>query len=182
MDQVGNNILLNEYELDGYLFEFAGALSYSAFRHAMLQKVASGQPLTMFLTLKLSYWIGKGGRMKRAMTVQEKVCQYNRTTMTVIITYSPHWHDDLACLYKIYKQTTQEMDMYFHLLQWKAFLERVIERKLSPEDYLFPHIGINGMIRTDRQMSYDSLQGMLTEFCERSGTQKQYTGTTHSFR
>ena len=63
--------------------------------------------------------------------------------------------------------------MYSHLLQWKAFLETVIERKLAPEDYLFPHIGVNGVIRTDQQMSYDSLQVMLTDFCERSGTQKQ---------
>ena len=29
-------------------------------------------------------------------------------------------------------------------------------------------------------MSYDSLMAMLTDFCERSGTQKQYT--THSFQ
>ena len=70
--------------------------------------------------------------------------------------------------------------MHSHLLRWIAFLESITEKKLSPEDYLFPHIGINGVIRTDRQMSYDSLQAMLTEFCERSGTQKRYT--THSFR
>jgi hypothetical protein len=99
------------------------------------------------------------------------------STTTLIITYSPH---ALACLYDIYKQTIQEMDMHSHLLQWKAFLETVIGRKLTPEDYLFPHIGVNGVIRTDRQMSYDSLQAMLTDFCERSGTQKRYT--THSFR
>ena len=97
--------------------------------------------------------------------------------MTLIITYLPNV---LACLYDIYKQTTEEMDMHSHLLQWKAFLETVLGRKLAPEDYLFPHIGINGVIRTDRQMSYDSLQTMLTDFCERSEPQKRYT--THSFR
>ena len=72
------------------------------------------------------------------------------------------------------------MDMHSHLLRWKAFLETVVERKLDPEDYLFPHIGVNGVIRTDRQMSYDSFQAMLTDFCEQSGIQKRYT--THSFR
>ena len=97
--------------------------------------------------------------------------------MTLIITYSP---DALDCLYDIYKQPMQEMDMYSHLLRWKAFLETIIGRKLGPDDYLFPHIGVNGVIRTDRQMSYDSLLAVLTDFCEWSGTQKRYT--THSFR
>ena len=108
--------------------------------------------------------------------VQEKVCHwqyyYNHD--------SNHLPDALDCLYSIYKQPTQEMDMYSHLLQWKTFFETVIRRKLAPEDYLFPHISVNGVIRTDRQMSYDSLLAMLTDFCERSGTQKRYT--THSFR
>jgi hypothetical protein len=36
------------------LIEFAGASNYSVFRHAILQKVASGQPLITFLTLKLN--------------------------------------------------------------------------------------------------------------------------------
>ena len=167
---------MNTKQTVTHLLEFAGASSYLAFRHATLQKIVSGQPLTTFLTLELSFWIGKDGRMRRAMMDQEKVCQYNDCNN---ITHSPHWHA-LACLYEIYKQTTQEMDMYTHLLQWKAFLEAVIERRLSPEDYLFPHIGVNGVIRTDRQMSYDCLQGMLTDFCEWSGIQKRYT--THSFR
>ncbi|KAF8969669.1 hypothetical protein BDZ97DRAFT_1902438 [Flammula alnicola] len=85
-----------------------------------------------------------------------------------------------ACMYDIYKQAIPEMDMHTHLLRWKSFLENVVGRKLAPEDYLFPHIGINGIIRTDRQMSYDCLQALLTNFCEWSGTQKRYT--THSFR
>ena len=84
------------------------------------------------------------------------------------------------CLYDIYKQDIPEMDMNTHLLWWKAFLESVLGRQLAPENYLFPHIGVNGIIRTTRQMSYDSLQTMLTSFCEQSGTNKRYT--THSFR
>ena len=70
--------------------------------------------------------------------------------------------------------------MHSHLLRWKTFLESVLGRKLVAEDYIFPHIGVNGIIRTDRQMSYDSLLAMLTDFCERAGTKKRYT--THSFR
>ena len=72
------------------------------------------------------------------------------------------------------------MDMNTHLPQWKAFLESVLGRQLAPEDYLFPHIGVNGVIHTMRQMSYDSLQTMLSTFCEQSGTKKRYT--THLFR
>ena len=64
----------------------------------------------------------------------------------------------LACLYDIYKQTIEEMDMHSHLLRWKTFLETILGKKLAPEDFLFPHIGVKGVIRTDWQMSYDSLQ------------------------
>ncbi|KDR74440.1 hypothetical protein GALMADRAFT_269329 [Galerina marginata CBS 339.88] len=85
-----------------------------------------------------------------------------------------------ACLYDIYQQEIPEMDMHTHLLRWKTFLESVLGRKLAPDDYLFPHIGVNGVIRTDRQMSYDSLQAMLSDFCKESGTERRYT--THSFR
>jgi hypothetical protein len=46
------------------------------------------------------------------MMVQEKVCQreyyYN---------HDSNPPDALDCLYSIYKQPTQEMDMYSHLLQ-----------------------------------------------------------------
>ena len=143
----------------------------------MLTKFALGQPLTTFLNLRSNSWIERGGRMRRAMMVQEKV-SHQQYTDSKHTTYSPDAL--LACLYNIYKQPMQEMDMYSHLLQWKTFLETVIRRKLVPEDYLFPHIGVNGVIRTDRQMSYNSLLAMLTDFCERSGTQKRYT--THSFR
>ena len=156
----------------------ADALSYLAFKHAILPKTALDQPLTTSLILKSNSWIEKGGRTRRATTVQEKVCQY----------YSDSNHINLltginillACVYEIYKQSVQEMDMYSHLLQWKTFLETVLERKLAPDDFIFPHIGVNGIIRTDRQMSYDTLQAILSDFCEQSGTQKRYT--THSFR
>jgi hypothetical protein len=111
--------------------------------------------------------------------VQEKVCQYysasNHSNLLTSININV-----LACIYDIYKQAIQEMDMHSHLLRWKTFLETVLERKLAPDDYLFPHIGVNGIIRTDRQMSYDTLLAMLTDFCEQSGTKKRYT--THSLR
>lgn len=86
----------------------------------------------------------------------------------------------LGNVYDIYEQDIPEMDMYTHLRRWKTFLESYIGRKLENEDYLFPHLGCNGIIRTSRPMSYDSLQSLLTSFCEGAGTHKRYT--THSFR
>ena len=154
----------------------ADASSYLAFKHAILPKTALDQPLTTFLISKLNSWIEKGGRTRRATTVQEKVCQYSDSNHNNLLTGI----NILACVYEIYKQSVQEMDMYSHLLEWKTFLETVLERKLAPDDFLFPHIGVNGIIRTDRQMSYDTLQAILSDFCEQSGTQKRYT--THSFR
>ena len=147
----------------------ADASSYLAFKHAILPKTALDQPLTTSLILKSNSWIEKGGRTRRATTVQEKVCQYSDSNHNNLLTGI----NILACVYEIYKQSVQEMDMYSHLLEWKTFLETVLERKLAPDDFIFPHIGVNGIIRTDRQMSYDTLQAILSDFCEQSGTQKK---------
>ena len=70
------------------LLEFEGALSYLASRHAILQKIASGQPLTTFLTSRLNSWIESGGRMRKAMMVQEKVCQYSDFNHNLPTSYS----------------------------------------------------------------------------------------------
>jgi hypothetical protein len=67
------------------VLNFAGALSYSAFRRVILQKIVPGQPLITYLILKSNFWIGKGGRTRKVTTVQEKVS----TVTLIIITYSP---------------------------------------------------------------------------------------------
>lgn len=72
------------------------------------------------------------------------------------------------------------MDMYTHLCQWKALLESVLQRPLEPDEFMFPHIGINGVIRPDRKMSYDGLMKLLSHFCKQSGVEKRYT--THLLR
>ena len=51
---------------------------------------------------------------------------------------------------------------------------------LSPADSVFPHLAVNGVIRTTRAMSYESLQALLARFCTGAGIQTRYT--THSFR
>ena len=107
--------------------------------------------------------------------VHEKVCN-----IIICCAINLLYHDIPDCRYDIYKQDIAAMDMNTHLLRWKTFLESVLGRRLAPEDFLFPHIGINGVIRTTRQMSYDNLQALLTNFCGQSGTKKRYT--THSFR
>ena len=48
---------------------FSGALSYSAFRPTILQRVVLAQPLSTFLTSKLSSWNERDGRTRRAMMV-----------------------------------------------------------------------------------------------------------------
>lgn len=70
--------------------------------------------------------------------------------------------------------------MNTHFLRWRNLLEHVLGATLKPDDHLFPHIAVNGVIRTAREMSYDSLQTLLSKFCEGAGLQKRYT--THSFR
>ncbi len=56
----------------------------------------------------------------------------------------------LGNVYDIYEQDIPEMDMYAYLRRWKTFLESYIGRKLEDEDYLFPDLGRNGVIRTSR--------------------------------
>lgn len=70
--------------------------------------------------------------------------------------------------------------MYTHLLCWKSFLEGYLGASLSPENNLFPHLAVNGVIRMDRAMGYDNLQALLSRFCDGAGIEKRYT--THSFR
>jgi hypothetical protein len=84
-------------------------------------------------------------------------------------------------IYDIYEQDIPQIDMYSHMTRWKGFLEGYLGGgKLQPEDFLFPHLSTNGVIRMASQMSYDSLQVLLSKFCDGAGVAKNYT--THSFR
>ncbi|KAF8904708.1 hypothetical protein CPB84DRAFT_1677144 [Gymnopilus junonius] len=83
-------------------------------------------------------------------------------------------------VYDIYQQDIDEIDMYTHFNRWRNLLEGYLGEKLSGEDSFFPHLSPNGVIRTTRAMSYDSLQTLLVRFCKSAGVDKRYT--THSFR
>ncbi|PPQ82236.1 hypothetical protein CVT26_009348 [Gymnopilus dilepis] len=83
-------------------------------------------------------------------------------------------------VYDIYQQAIPEIDMYTHFPRWKTFLERYLGEPLCPEESLFPHVSVNGVVNTMRPMSYDSLQALLRRFCDGAGIEKHYT--THSFR
>lgn len=82
--------------------------------------------------------------------------------------------------YEIYKQDILEIDMHSHLLRWLEFYELKLGRKLEPEDHIFPHISANGQIHTHKEMSYDMLSKLLTEFAGAAGVEVWLT--THSFR
>lgn len=70
--------------------------------------------------------------------------------------------------------------MYTHFNRWRNLLERYLGEKLTGEECFFPHLSSNGEIRTTRPMSYDSLQALLTRFCQEAGIEARYM--THSFR
>lgn len=70
--------------------------------------------------------------------------------------------------------------MYTHFNRWRNFLENYLGEELSGEESFFPHLGVNGVIRATRVMSYDSLQALLVRFCDSARINKRYT--THSFR
>ena len=76
VDKVSNKKECGSMVTNLLKFALAGALSYSAFKRAILQKIALGRPLTTFLISKLNSWNARGGRMRRATMAREKVCQY----------------------------------------------------------------------------------------------------------
>ena len=71
--------------------------------------------------------------------------------------------------------------MHAHLPKWRAYLQKLQpNRQVEKDDYIFPHIAPNGLIHPKREMSYDSLQALLTKFTTAAGLEKHYT--THCFR
>jgi hypothetical protein len=87
----------------------------------------------------------------------------------------------LGNVYEIYEQSdTPEIDMYRHFLVWIQFLERQLGRGLEPDEFIFPHIAVNGMIHAKKEIVHDTVQKMLAEFTVSAGLHGTYS--THCFR
>jgi hypothetical protein len=83
--------------------------------------------------------------------------------------------------YEIYEQKSlPAIDMYTHFCAWQTFLERRLERKLEPGDYVFPYMGVNGVLYPKKEMTHDIIQTLLTGFTSRAGLMAHYT--THCLR
>ncbi|KAF8054917.1 hypothetical protein FPV67DRAFT_1437662, partial [Lyophyllum atratum] len=81
--------------------------------------------------------------------------------------------------YHIYKQDVDAMDMYTHLKRWLDFLD-YSEQALGPDDFVFPHISVNGTINRKREMTQDIVQRLIDTFAAAAGLDVKFT--THSFR
>ena len=60
--------------------------------------------------------------------------------------------------YNIYPLNEPSIDAYTHLLDWLDFYEVLIGHPLQPDDYLFPTIGVSGILHPERLMSPDIAQ------------------------
>jgi hypothetical protein len=83
--------------------------------------------------------------------------------------------------YAIYEQPElHEIDMYYYVLTWLSFVESCLGHKLEPEDYIFPYMGVNGVLYPKKEMTHEMIQTYLTSFAARAGLSGHYT--THSLR
>ncbi|KAM6502988.1 hypothetical protein JOM56_002965 [Amanita muscaria] len=82
--------------------------------------------------------------------------------------------------YEIYQQSEYAMDMYTHLLRWIHLYERLLGRKLSSGDFVFPYLAPNGIPHPDRETQYETMQGNIDKFTTGAGLTTRYT--THCFR
>jgi hypothetical protein len=84
--------------------------------------------------------------------------------------------------YEIYEQKeTPEIDMYTHLPLWIEFLERnLLGRALEADDYIFPHISVNGIVQPKKEMTHEAVQKLITDISLAARIERTYT--THSFR
>lgn len=69
--------------------------------------------------------------------------------------------------------------MYTHLLQWLELYEKLLGRKLQPEDQVFPHLSTNGTIYPHKEMSYKTFMKLFATFKTGAGLDGWFT--THSF-
>jgi hypothetical protein len=83
--------------------------------------------------------------------------------------------------YEIYEQSKiPEIDMHRHFLVWLSFLEKSLDRKLEPNDYIFPYMSTNGVLYPEKEMTHEIIQKHLTDFTAMAGLQGHYT--THCLR
>ena len=70
--------------------------------------------------------------------------------------------------------------MHQHLPTWISLLEKSLKRPLEPTEIIFPYIGPNGVIYTQKEMTHDQVQKHLTELTEGTGLKGSFT--THCLR
>ncbi|EPQ55141.1 hypothetical protein GLOTRDRAFT_27428, partial [Gloeophyllum trabeum ATCC 11539] len=83
--------------------------------------------------------------------------------------------------YEIHAQPkTPEICMRTHLSRWLRLREKVLGRRMTEEEYVFPHISPNGLIHTSQALNHDVVQKTLDDFAKQAGLDKNFS--THSFR
>lgn len=87
--------------------------------------------------------------------------------------------------YNVYAQPKNPaIDLYTHMWNWKEFYEtRLLGRKLEPNDYIFPSLGVNGLVAHPHiPVSSDIVKKMINEWAAAAGISGAGHFTTHCFR
>ncbi|KIM35710.1 hypothetical protein M413DRAFT_55263, partial [Hebeloma cylindrosporum] len=74
---------------------------------------------------------------------------------------------------------------YRWLNEWISFLEdEIYKRPLDPDDYIFPAMGVNGIVHPRELMSHETVQKYIDEFTYSAGIAQATAGrfSTHCFR
>lgn len=76
------------------------------------------------------------------------------------------------------------IDCHYHMGKWIDHLESLLQRKLEPNDYLFPAIASTDRLKFGEPISRSAFENLMEEFVEGSGMLKGRHGkfTTHCFR
>ena len=86
--------------------------------------------------------------------------------------------------YNIYPQPNNPaINLYTHMWNWKEFYEtRLLGRKLKPDDYIFPSLGVNGLVAHPHiPVSSDIVQKRINEWAAAAGITGAGHFTTHCF-
>ena len=87
--------------------------------------------------------------------------------------------------YNVYPQPNNPaINLYTHMWNWKEFYEtRLLGRKLKPDDYIFPSLGVNGLVAHPHiPASSDIIQKRINEWAAAAGITGAGHFTTHCFR